>query len=152
VDEETTLAVALDELLSLGRQAAAEHQPDRPLGERIRGIFEKDKRYTASLGPHRLTRQDIDAPEAFQWIPPELWYDTLAAVIRLFPGLGPDSLCRDYGDVPALALETVFNQPQETFEKLLVRTRSLIVIDWNLNREVHTAIQSYLERNKSTTG
>lgn len=149
VDEETTLAVALDEILSLARQVASEHKADVPLVDRVRAVFDKDKRYAASLGPHRLTRQDIDAPEAFQWIPPELWYDTLGAIIRLFPGLGPDSFCRDFGDVPALALETVFNQPLETFEKLLVRSRSLILIDWNLNREVHTAIKSYLERNKS---
>ena len=61
-------------------------------------------------------------------------------------------MCRDFGDVPALALETVFNQPLEALEKLLIRSRSLILIDWNLNREVHTAIKSYLERNKSLDG
>jgi hypothetical protein len=152
VDEENTLAVALDEVLSLARQVATEPAGDVPLGDRIRAIFDKDKRYAASLGPQRLTRQDIDAPEAFQWIPPELWYDALGAVIRLFPGIGPDSMCRDFGDVPALALETVFNLPLETFEKLLLRSRSLILIDWNLHREVHTAIKSYLERNKSLEG
>jgi len=152
VDEETTLAVALDELLSLARQVAAGHKPDVPLGERVRAVFDKDQRYAGALGPHRLTRQDIDAPEAFQWLPPELWYDTLGALIRLFPGIGPDSICRDFGDVPALALETVFNQPLETFERLLVRSRSLIVIDWSLNREVHTAIKSYLEKNRSLAG
>jgi len=152
VDEETTLAIALDEVLSLARQVAAEHKPDAPLGARVRAIFEKDKRYSASLGPHRLTRQDIDAPEAFQWMPAEVWYDTLGAIIRLFPGIGPDSICRDFGDVPALALETVFNQPLETLENLLVRSRSLILIDWTLNREVHTAIKSYLERNRSIEG
>jgi hypothetical protein len=152
VDQENTLAVALDDLLSLARQVAAEHQPDRPLGERVGLIFEKDKRYSTALGPHRLTRQEIEAPEAFHWIPSELWYDTLGALIRLFPGIGPDSVCRDFGDVPALALETVFNQPLETLEKLLVRSRSLILIDWNLNREVHTAIKSYMERNRSLEG
>lgn len=149
VDEETTLAVALDEILSLARAAATGGQPAQPLGERVRAVFDKDKRYAASLGPHRLTRQEIDAPEAFQWVPPELWYDILAAIIRLFPGDRPDSACKNFGDVPALALETVFNQPLENFGMLLVRSRSLIVIDWNLNREIHTAIKSYLERNKS---
>lgn len=149
VDEETTLAVALDDVLSLARQVAAEHKPDRPIADRIRTIFDQDKRYYSSLGPHRLTRQEVEAPEAFQWIPPELWYETLGTIIRLFPGIGPDSVCRDFGDVPALALETVFNQPLEAWEKLLIQSRSLIVIDWNLNREVHSAIKSYMERNKS---
>jgi len=152
VDDETTLAVALDELLSLARQVAAEQKFDKPLGERIRALFDQDKRYPAALGPQRLTRQEVEAAEAFQWLPPELWYDTLGAIIRLFPGLGPDCICRDFGDVPALALETVFNQPLEALEKLLVRSRSLIVIDWSLNREVHTAIKTYLEKNKSLEG
>jgi hypothetical protein len=40
VDQETTLAVALDEILSLARQLAAEHQPDVPLGERVRAVFD----------------------------------------------------------------------------------------------------------------
>jgi len=33
------------------------------------------------------------------------------------------------------------NKPLEDFEKLLVRSRSLVVIDWNANREVHSAIR-----------
>jgi hypothetical protein len=75
-----------------------------------------------------------------------LWYHTLAAIVRLFPGLGPDSHCRDFGDAPPLALETVFNKPLEDLEKLIVRSRSLIVIDWSANREVHSAIQGVLDR------
>jgi hypothetical protein len=43
-------------------------------------------------------------------------------------------------------LEVVFNQPLEDLEKLLVRSRSLIVIDWNSNREVHSAIRDVLDR------
>jgi hypothetical protein len=152
VDEETTLAVSLDEVLSLARQVAAEFKADRPLGERIRAIFDSDPRYATSLGCHRLSREKIDPKAAAQLLPPGLWYDTLGAILRLFPGTGPDSVCKDFGDAPSLALETVFNQPLEQFEELLVRSRSLIVIDWNANREIHGAIQSFLDRNKSLAG
>ena len=69
----------------------------------------------------------------------------LKALMDFFPGLGPDSYCKDYGDAPALALEVVFNKPLEELEQLLVRSRSLIVIDWRANREVHSAIRDVLE-------
>jgi hypothetical protein len=144
VDGETTLPIALDEALSLARQAAAEHKPDVPAGARIRAILEGDPRYAASLGPHRLNYGGLGPEEAGRLLPLELWCDTLAFVVSLFPGLGPDSVCRDFGDVPALALETVFNRPTEELEKLVVRSRSLIVIDWAYNQEIHAAIKKLL--------
>jgi len=151
VDEETTLAVSLDEVLSLARQVAAGHKADVPLGQRVRAVFDSDSRYANSLGCHRLSREKMDPQAAAQLLPAGLWCDTLGAIIRLFPGMGPDSVCKDFGDAPSLALETVFNQPLEQFEKLLIRSRSLIVIDWNTNREIHDAIQSFLDRNKGLT-
>jgi hypothetical protein len=144
VNDKNTLAIALDEVLSLARQVGSEHNPDFPLGKRIRAVFDKDKRYVASLGPHRLVREAIEPAEALELLPSDLWYDTLGMIVRLFPGMGPDSICKDYGDVPSLALETVFNRPLEEFESLLVRSRSLIVIDWKFNREIQAAISGYL--------
>ena len=146
VDEKTTLAIALDEVLSLARQVATEHKADVPLGARIRAILERDSRYAASLGPHRLNREGAPPEEALRLIPMELWADTLAVLVSLFPGLGPDSVCHDFGDAPALALETIFNRPLEELEKLLVRSRSLVVIDWAYNQEIHAAIKSLLPR------
>lgn len=144
VNEQNTLAVALDELLSLARQVASEPAGDQPSGRRVRAAVEKDARFLEALGPHRLAREPMDPKDAFACLPEELWYDTLAALVRFFPGVGPDSVCKDFGDVPALALETVFNQPLAELEKLLVRSRSLIVIDWNANREIHSLIASRL--------
>jgi len=51
--------------------------------------------------------------------------------------------------VPSLALETIFNRPLAELERLLVRSRSLIVIDWKFNREIHSAINEYLALNKA---
>ena len=148
VDDKTTLAVALDEMLSLARQVAAEHKPDLPLSTRIGAVFERDGRYLESLGPHRLGRRELSPEQAFRLLPSDLWYDTLGVIVRLFPGVGPDSVCRDYGDVPALALETVFSKPLEDLERLLVRSRSLILIDWNFNREICAAIRGCLDQTR----
>jgi len=141
VNETTTLAVALDEVLSLARQTAAEYQPELPLGVRIRTILERDPRYAASLGPHRLGGEGLTPAEAARLLPTELWCDTLGLILSLFPGMGPDSISRDFGDVPALALETVFDRPIGEVGKLLVRSRSLIMVDWTYNREVSDIIQ-----------
>jgi len=149
VNDKNTLAIALDDVLSLARQVAAEHKADVPLGARINAIFEKDGRYLTSLGPHRLIREAIEPKEAMELLPANLWHDTLGVIVSLFPGVGPDSICKDYGDVPSLALETVFNRPLAELERLLVRSRSLIVIDWKFNREIHSAINEYLAQSKA---
>jgi hypothetical protein len=144
VNEQMSLAVALDEMLSLARQVAAEHRADAPLSDRIGGVLQKDARFAESLGPHRLLREE--APEVHKLVPAELWHSLLAVIVRMFPGLGPDSVCKDFGDAPALALESVFDAPLREFDQLLVRSRSLIVIDWTYNREVSSAIDEFLEK------
>ena len=146
VNPQNTLAVALDEVLSLARRVAAEHTSDAPLASRIAGILSNEPRFAKSLAPHRLVHEAMEPMAAFELLPPEMWYHTLAALVRFFPGIGPDSYCNDYGDAPALALEAVFNSPLEELEQLLVRSRSLIVIDWSANREVHSAIRDVLDR------
>jgi len=88
----------------------------------------------------------MEPKAAYELIPGELWQKTLATMIRFFPGLVAESYCKDYGDAPALALETVFDQGIEELENLLVRSRSLIVIDWNANREIHSAIRDLRDR------
>ena len=148
VNDQNPLPVALDELLSLARQVAAEHNATQPLGQRVRAVMEKEPRFLDTLGPHRLVLEAMDPKQAFSLLPEELWHDTLGALIRFFPGVGPDSACKDFGDVPAFALESVFNQPLADLEKLLVRSRSLIVIDWSANREVSSIIQNFLKAAK----
>jgi len=148
VNPQNTLAVALDEVQSLARQAAAEYSAETTLAYRICSIMNADTRFANSLAPHRLVQEPMEPMAAFELLPPELWYHTLAAIVQLFPGIGPDSYCKDYGDAAPLALETVFNKPLEDLEKLLVRSRSLILIDWNSNREVHSAIRDVLDRQR----
>jgi hypothetical protein len=143
VDAENTLAIAADELISLARQVALQHQPDVPIAERIRAIFQGDSRWLNSLGPHRLTRESIAPQEAFDLVPATLWFDTLGLLVRMLPGMGPDSICRDFGDAPRGGIHKIYDPAVETLDTLLVRTRSLIVIDWRFNREIHAVLRRF---------
>jgi hypothetical protein len=143
VNGENTLAVAADELISLARQVAMQHQPGTALGERIRAIFQADPRWLNSLGPHRLTRESLTPQEAFDLVPANLWFDTLALLVRMLPGIGPDSFCRDFGDAARGGLHKIYDAAQNQLDTLLVRTRSLIVIDWRFNREIHAVLRRF---------
>ncbi|MCL4221595.1 MAG: hypothetical protein KJZ65_09505 [Phycisphaerales bacterium] len=144
--QDKSVAEALDEALSLARQAAslrAELGGDSApsLADRIRLIFDADARWSGSLGPQRLGRERMSAEEGFDLVPPELWWRVLAAVVRMFPGMGPDSICRDLGDSRGGGAHRVFGPAMEDVDDLLVRTRSLMLIDWRYNREVHSVIR-----------
>lgn len=152
VNHETTLAIVTDELLSLARQVALEHQPNVALGERIRSIFQADARWLNSLGPQRLTRESgpsgessgpMTPQEAFDLVPPDVWFDTLGMLVRMLPAMGPDSACRDFGDAPRGGMHKIYETAMRDIEALLVRTRSLIVIDWRFNREIHAVLRRF---------
>jgi len=143
VDVDTSLPIALDEMLSLVRQVADEHDDRVDLGRRIRTLMENDPRWPASVGPCRLTHEPMAPAEAFDAIPAALWCDALAMLVRLFPGLGPDSTCADYGDAPVGGLHRVFDRAIEDLDGLGRRTRSLIVVDWHFNRQVHAVLRRH---------
>jgi hypothetical protein len=64
VNSQTTVPVILDETLSLARRVAEEHDESVALGLRIRTIFESDSRWAASLGPQRLTNEEMSPEQA----------------------------------------------------------------------------------------
>src|SRR6202043_321938 len=130
VNDDNTLAIAVDEMLSLAREAAIEHKPDAALGKRLQAIIERDRRWAASLGPHRLVTDEAIRQVAARIIPADLWWETIGVIIRLFPGIGPDSFCKDLGDAPSSALDQIFDDPISQINLLLLRSRSLVVADW----------------------
>ena len=144
VNRQTTLPVALDETLSLARQVEADYDESVALGLRVRQVFEADGRWAGSLGPQRLTNEEIPPAEAFDLVPAEVWFDTLGQIVRLLPGLGADSLAKDLGDAPPGGIHKVFDAAIEAIDDLVRRTRSLIVIDWRFNREVHAVVRRHL--------
>ncbi len=143
VDKEAKLSVALDEVLSLARQVADQGDPSLGLSARIQAAFAQDDRWLPSLGPHRLSQEAIEPQDAFDVVPSQLWWEVLAMVVRLFPGIAPDCHCSGFGDATAGGIHKVFDPALEDLHALLRRTRSLIVIDWRFNREVHAVIRRH---------
>jgi hypothetical protein len=138
VGADRALPEALDDMLSLAKQTA-QGQGDLPA--RIAALFAGDAKWAERAGPHRLADSLASAKDAFDLVPLDLWCRVLAAIARMFPGLGPESACADLGDAPAGGLHRVFDRAVADLEDLIVRTRSLIVIDWRSNREIHSVIR-----------
>ncbi len=134
VNSRSRLAVALDELTSLAREAGKDGGGE--LSARLGERFAQDPRWAEALGPHRLLEAELSSAEAFAALPATVWWDTLAMLIRMLPGVSTHSTCRDYGDAPARALQDVFQRAVAEAERLVRLTRSLIVTDWQDNREV----------------
>ena len=140
VNSKNSLGIALDDTRSLGHQLGLGQAGAKSLGERVQELAGEDSRWTASLGAHRLSQQPISPEEAFAYVPEELWWQAVATVARLFPGYGPDSYCRDFGDVSNFSLEKVFDAPLADLDNLLIRSRGLLFSDWIANREVAAVI------------
>jgi len=151
VDEENTLPIALDEMLSLARELAVQHQSELALPKRLQAILRRDRRWAESLGPHRLIRDAGVRETAARIVPAELWWETIGLILRLFPGIGPDSFCKDLGDAPATALDQIFDDPINQIDLLLLRSRSLVIADWNQNLEIHDAIYEVIAKKHRTS-
>jgi len=136
--------VALDEILSLPRQIEADYNEPTSLETSISDIFNKDNRWLESLGPHHLTYDKITSDEAFNSIPCELWWTALSIILRMFPGSGPETECKDYGDAQQGGLHKVFERTIADLDNLILRTRNLIVTDRQSNQEISGVIQRYL--------
>ncbi|MBM4108293.1 MAG: hypothetical protein FJ255_05700 [Phycisphaerae bacterium] len=141
VDGRNTLPIAFDELLSLAYQASQD--ADGTLEGRIAGLLQSDPRWRDTLGPHRLHADVKDPEEGLSAIPPGLWAEVLAALVRMLPAIGAESWCGDLGDAPAGSVHRVFDGPSEDLRRLLVRSRGLLLGDLKWSRELH-AIASEL--------
>jgi hypothetical protein len=62
----------------------------------------------------------------------------------MFPGPGPDSECKDFGDARQGGLHKVFERTMAELDNLILKTRGFIVTDWKSNQEVADVIQRYL--------
>lgn len=140
VSPRQALPQALDAVLSLARQLASTYDQAVPLGERLKKIVESDPRWQETLGPQHLRAEEISSADAQAGIPPKLWWDLIGLIVRFFPGTGPDSFCKGFGDAPALALHTIFEQPVELLDALVIRSRALITLEWRQNLEIAALI------------
>lgn len=146
----TTLPVALDEMLSLARavnQAAGQRGSAAggvaEVAAIVGEVFRSDARWLPALGPHRLTEEELTPEQSLDLIPQDVWFSVLAMIVPMFPGLGPVSRARDLGDARFGGVHLVYDGTLADLDVLLRKTRSLIVIDWNANREVHSVIRRF---------
>jgi hypothetical protein len=150
VDRGASLPVVVDEMLSLAREVQVGFDPGTPLEAAVERVFRSDPRWLRSLGPHRLTEEGIAPEEALGLIPEELWWSTLALVVRMFPGVGPASLCRDYGDARPGGLHLVFERVLTDLDALILKTRCLVTPDGRSDRQIAALIRQYLDRLSGT--
>lgn len=153
VNQTTTLPVVLDDLLSLGGLLAGEKPPTDPsvdittaLGEMIGKALAAEPRLLEALGCHRLVSDKVDPAIAAALIPGKLWHQVLATILRTFPGMGWFSKCKDYGDAPSGAPYRVYDGLMDNLHGLLIKTRSLMVSDQALSREVQGVVRELLLR------
>ncbi len=152
VDGQTKLSVALDEALSLASEVAQHHDPEVALGERIGKVMASDARWMDQLGPQRVVLEELSSEEALDAIPASLWFETLGVLVRMFPGVGPDSIAKDFGDAPASSPESAFLGIERDLELLLERARSLMLVDWAFNREVSGLLRRYIAKESGENG
>jgi hypothetical protein len=93
-----------------------------------------------------LNPQTLTPEEALTYLPEGLWWDTIAMLIQCFPGATRDSFAADLGDAPPLALHAIFEPPISVLEKLSLRARSLLFVDWKYNSEINAVIQAALQQ------
>jgi hypothetical protein len=144
VNAENTLPVAMDELMSLARQAGQ----GKDLESDLQAAVAKDARWMSSLGPQRLVKPGITAADALAGIPVELWCRALAMLIRMLPGQGPHTICKHLNDARNGLYHEVFTRAEQDAIDLVRATRGLIVSDWAMNQEVVHLIEDLEKRNR----
>lgn len=137
------LAEVLDEVLGLSHQLGLT-ESDEPLGARVRHVFERDARWLAVLGPQVLAAEGGSAERADEALPPQLWFDLLAAVTRLFPEMGSHSICKSFSDVQPGGLHRIFDTALADFRDLSARARSILLNDVSFSQEVRAVIGELL--------
>lgn len=140
---EARLAEVLDEVQALSHQLGREEGPE-PLGARAARLAERDPRWVEVLGPHLLAGPDTSPEAAVAAVPAPLWWDLLAAIARLFPEMGPHSICRTFADVPPGGPHQGFAAALADFRDLGARVRSLLLNDFGFNREVRDVVRALL--------
>lgn len=135
-NNKSNLPVVLDEVLGLARHLGkGEKQEANPLAA-LKKSLEQDQRLRDLVSPHQLVESGSSPEEARKRIQMDLWLEVMAFLVRLFPGCGSQSFCKDLGDVSPLALESVFDRPIEELERLLLRFRSVLLPSLSANDEI----------------
>jgi hypothetical protein len=138
------LAVILDEILSLAQRFGKQPNDADSFLSQLKALAERDQHVLDLISPHGLMESG-DSPEAARSkIQMEPWLETIGLLLRLFPGVSPHSFCRSFGDVSALALETVFDRPIQELEAIALRLRSALLPSLSANEDIASVLLSQL--------
>lgn len=143
-NSQTNLPVVLDDILSLTRRLSKDAGDDAAFSAKLKSLVAADPRLCDLVSPHSLTETAITPEQARTRVHPEIWIETMALLMRLFPGAGPHSYCKSFGDVSPLALETVFDRPLQELDSLVLRLRSVLTPSLAANEEIARVIVEQL--------
>lgn len=143
-NSKSNLPVIVDDVLGLARYVGKDGEKEADLYPRLKALLEGERKLYDLVSPHALIELDWTPQQARSQICLELWLATIAWLLRLFPGAGSQSYCKNFGDVSPLALETVFDAPIQELEHLALRLRSVLVPTTAANHEIALAILDQL--------
>jgi hypothetical protein len=143
-NSKSNLPVIVDDVLGLARYVGKDGGKETELFPRLKALLEGEQKLYDLVSPHALIESDGTPQQARSQICLELWLETIAWLLRLFPGAGKQSYCKNFGDVSPLALETVFDAPIQDLEHLALRLRSVLVPTAAANQEIALAILDQL--------
>ena len=126
-NSQSNLPTIADDVLGLARHLGENPEPQEPFGAKLGALLKRDAKLYDLVSPHLLSGSGLTPQQARSSIHLPLWLEAIAWLLRLFPGAGAHSYCKNFGDVPPLALETVFDGPVQELESLVCRLRSLLV-------------------------
>jgi hypothetical protein len=145
-NSKTNLPVTVDEVLSLTRHFGRDPVAESQLPCKLKSLLEREPKLLDLVSPHALIDADASPAQARAQIALDLWLEAVCLVLRLFPGAGAHSFCKDFGDVSPLALETVFDRPIQELETLVLRVRSSLVPSLAANEEIARVLLAQLDR------
>ncbi|MSU57600.1 MAG: hypothetical protein EXS35_05375 [Pedosphaera sp.] len=143
-NSQTNLPVVLDEILSLTRRLSKDAAEDAASLPKLKALLDAEPRLRDLVSPHALIESGLSPQKARELIHPELWLEAVSLLLRLFPGAGGHSYCKNFGDVSPLALETVFDRPIQELDSLVLRLRSVLTPSLAANEEIAAVLLEQL--------
>src|ERR1043166_899133 len=138
----TDLPATVDDVIGLARRIGSSSRDQSDMGMQLRNLLESEPKLRDLVSPHALVESGLTPAQARAQVRMELWTDTIALLLRLFPGAGSYSYCKNLGDVSPLALETVFDAPIEHLTTLVQRLRSTLTPSLSTKEEIAGVVRT----------
>jgi len=144
-NSQSNLPIILDEILSLARSVGDSSKDKEDYLAELRKLVKNDENLLNFVSPHNLIECGLSPKQARANICMDIWLETISWLLRLFPDTGVHSFCKDFGDVSPLALETVFDNPMQQLELIILRLRSILAPSLSENVEISNVILQQLK-------